>query len=300
MPPFEDDTNYSVIGKDAPSTCEYLGNEKVLYWIKDVQMPVIDEECASIRSGETASADMLNLVYGGDSKSDNDDCGSSDSILICKDPYLTESIVFKKNSLSSLTYSAQNSPTTINGYVKVDRALDNCFSDHSGQDQTQTTSTTTASREGSFADHCSVHTAPSSANETVNDETALDSCNTCNSGDCFEYDAQDYDQAMSTKAASIEGSYIDYGRAQMVGSRSRDQTSTFPRTTSEESIKDCSDDDLPYVALSEDVLDCSPLSTRSSPEGDVDCSAYTGKTYSDKNSILLTKSGDYIDGSNAT
>ena len=44
MPP-TDDIPYSVIGKDAPSTCESLGEiQKVTEWIRDAQMPAIDEE----------------------------------------------------------------------------------------------------------------------------------------------------------------------------------------------------------------------------------------------------------------
>ena len=282
--PFDDDNDYSVIAKEAPSTCEYLENEKVLHWIKDTHMQSVDEESASVQSEDVTSIDMLNLVYGGDLKVESGDC--SESISGHKDPYIPESVMVRKTS--SLIHSAQNSPTTINGYVKVDIALDSCFSDHSGQDQTQTTSTTTKSLEGSYTDHYSTQIAPSSANETVNDETALDSCNI---GEYCEHIPQG-NNPLSTSVAPLEGSYIDHNSV-LMESKSRDQTMRFLLTTSE-SIKVCCDSDIPYVALSEDVL---PLSARSSPEGDLDSSAHTVTTDSDNNSILHAKTGIYVDES---
>ncbi|XP_065889349.1 serine-rich adhesin for platelets-like isoform X2 [Dysidea avara] len=294
VPPFEDDTDYSVIGKEAPSTCEYLDNEKVLHWIKDVKMPKIDEECVSIHSGETANVDMLNLVYGINAKADDDECGSSESISISKDPYFSESIAFRKNSSrSSSSYSDENSPTTSNGYVKVDTTLNGYYCEHSSDDQTQTTSTTTTSLEGSYTDHYSAHVVPLLSTKTVNDQTISDSCSTGDYCD-YEHRIQDSNQTMSTIAASLEGSYIDHDSAQMgliSNTNHQDQTKTFPLSTTKEPnsivIKDhCHSDvdDLPYVALSEDMLGCS-ISGRSSPVGDLDYSAYSVTTESDNNSV---------------
>ena len=272
MPPFEDDTCYSVIEKEAPSTCEYLENEKVLHWIKE-QIPKIDEECASICSGETTDVDMLNFVYGDNSKADNDDeCGNSENISINKNPYLPESIIFTKNSSRySSSCSVENSPTTDN--------------------QTQTTSTTTTSLEGSYADH---YSAPSLSNKTANDQTTLDSCNT---GDYCDYKEriQDYNQISSMTVTSQEGDYIDHNSAQICLTSNKsyqDQARTFPSITEESLIKDCCD--LSFVALSED---CSPLSVRStsSQAGDLDYTAYSITTDSDNNSMLHAKISDYVE-----
>ena len=297
MPPFEDDACYSAIGKEAPSTCEYLENEKVLHWMKDIQMPTIDEECASICSGETTNVDMLNFVYGSNSKAGNDECGSSESISVNKNPYLPESIIFRKNS--SRYSSVENSPTTSNGYVKVDIAVDGYYCEHSSDNQTQTTLTTTTSLEGSYADH---YSAPSLSNKTANDQTILDSCNT---GDYCDYGQriQDYKQTMPTTVTLQEGSYVDHDSAQIClrSKNYQDQKKAFPLITEEPAstmIKDCCDtDELPYVALSEDMLDCSPLSARptSSSAGDLDYTAYSITTDSDNNSMIHAKTGDYVD-----
>ena len=53
----------SVVGKEAPSTCESLSaNQKVKDWIQSVPMPDIDEECESVISA--TNEDMLNYVHG--------------------------------------------------------------------------------------------------------------------------------------------------------------------------------------------------------------------------------------------
>ena len=53
----------SVIGKEAPSTCESLSaNQKVKDWIQGVPMSDIDEECESVISA--TNEDMLNYVHG--------------------------------------------------------------------------------------------------------------------------------------------------------------------------------------------------------------------------------------------
>ena len=53
----------SVVGKEAPSTCESLNpNQKVKEWIESFQMPGIDEECESVISA--TNEDMLNYVHG--------------------------------------------------------------------------------------------------------------------------------------------------------------------------------------------------------------------------------------------
>ena len=247
-------------------------------------MPKIDEECASICSGETTNVDMLNFVYGDKSKANNDECGSTS---INKNPYLPESIIFRKNSTSS--FSAENSPTTSNGYVKVDIAVDGYHCEHSSDNQTQTTSTTTTSLEGSYADHCS---APSSSYKTANDQTI------CNTGDYCDYKQriQDYNQTvMSTTVTSQEGSFIDHDSAQMgltSNKNHQDQARTFSSITEEPLIKDCCD--LPFVTLSED---CSPLSVSStpSPVGDLDYTAYSITTDSDNNSMLHVETGGYVD-----
>jgi len=291
VPPFEDDICYSVIGKEAPSTCEYLENEKVLHWIKE-QMPKIDEECASICSGETTDVGMLNFVYGDNSKADNDDeCGNSENISINKNPYLPESIIFTKSSSRySSSCSIENSPTTSNGYVKVDKAVDDYYCERSNENQTQTTSTTTTSLEGSYSDH---YGAPSVSNKTANDQAILDSCST---GDYCDYKEriQDYNQTMSTTVTSQEGDYIDHNSAQMSLTSNKsyqDQAKTFPSITEESLIKDCCD--LSFVALSED----SPLSVRSTPSqaGDLDYTAYSITTDSDNNSMLHVETSDYVE-----
>lgn len=67
MPPI-DDLPYSVIGKDAPSTCESLGEiQKVVEWIKDAQMPAINEECT------TESTDQINdtQIFDNDEERDS-------------------------------------------------------------------------------------------------------------------------------------------------------------------------------------------------------------------------------------
>ena len=75
MPPI-DDIPYSVIGKDAPSTCESLGEiQKVVEWIKDAQMPTINEECT------IQSTNQINDMQ----ISDNDE--ECDSIITA--PYVT-------------------------------------------------------------------------------------------------------------------------------------------------------------------------------------------------------------------
>jgi len=284
----EDDTDYSVIGKEAPSTCEYLENEKVLHWIKDTQMPKIDEECVSICSGETTNVDMLNLVYGGNSKADNDECGSNEDISISKNPYLPESIIF-----GTKYPSVENSPTTSNGYVKVDIAVDGYYCEHSSDDKTQTTSTT------SYDDHYGAHVAPSLSNDTANNRTISESCNT--GGYCdYEQRIQDYNQTTSTTATSLDGSYIDHESVQM-GFKPNKNHPALPLTIEEPTsmlTKDCCDiDDLPYVALSEDMLDCSLSSAGSttSPATDLDYSAYNITTESNNNSMLHARTVDYID-----
>ena len=73
MPPIDD---YSVIGKDAPSTCESVGEiQKVAEWIKDAQMPTINEECTA------ESTNQINDIQISDN---NDEC---DSIITV--PYVT-------------------------------------------------------------------------------------------------------------------------------------------------------------------------------------------------------------------
>jgi len=66
LPPFYDD-NYanSTYGRDAPSTVESLGvNDKITDWIKDTQMPSIDEECGSVISDNLTNEEMLDCIYG--------------------------------------------------------------------------------------------------------------------------------------------------------------------------------------------------------------------------------------------
>jgi len=130
VPPFEDDTNYSVIGKEAPSTCEYLGNEKVLHWIKDAQISTIDEETASIHSVEITNDDMLNLVYGGIGKSMKGEmekkCNHRE--MSNKGPYVSESAVFyssdKQCSTISSTMSDDDFQATLGDYYCEDGTQD--------------------------------------------------------------------------------------------------------------------------------------------------------------------------------
>ncbi|XP_065889340.1 uncharacterized protein [Dysidea avara] len=133
VPPFDDDTDYSVIGKEAPSTCEYLGNEKVLHWIKDVQMPKIDEECASIRSGEMTNDDMLNLVYGSKGNPTKvrevKKCYHTE-MLTTKDPYLSESVAF----------DSSNNRYSVNSSTMSDRDFQGALGDYYCEDTTQGTS----------------------------------------------------------------------------------------------------------------------------------------------------------------
>ena len=67
MPPTED-SGYSAIGRDAASECESVSsdNHKVTEWIKNAQMPAIDEECDSISIDpmEINEQKMLEHVFG--------------------------------------------------------------------------------------------------------------------------------------------------------------------------------------------------------------------------------------------
>jgi len=63
LQPIEDDSSYSIIGKDAPSTCESFGpNEKVKEWFKNISMPTVDEENESVIS--PTNDEMLDRMYG--------------------------------------------------------------------------------------------------------------------------------------------------------------------------------------------------------------------------------------------
>ena len=61
-----DDNDYSVIGKDDPSTVEYLKYDRIARSNADAQMPKIDEECNSIASLSDflTNEEMLTRVYG--------------------------------------------------------------------------------------------------------------------------------------------------------------------------------------------------------------------------------------------
>ena len=96
-----------------PSTVESLDNEKVLHWIKDIQIPTIDEECASICSGETTKDDMLNYIYGKNSMKDGQKKKNDiNEISTSEAPYLSESVVFNipddRYSVNSSTISGDD------------------------------------------------------------------------------------------------------------------------------------------------------------------------------------------------
>ena len=88
--------DYSIIGREAPSTCEHLDNEKGAHWIDDIQMPTIDEDCASIHSGGRTNDDILKLVYGKIGH-------NNDEMINGKYPYLSESVVFHSSHQSMST-----------------------------------------------------------------------------------------------------------------------------------------------------------------------------------------------------
>lgn len=55
-----------MIGKDQPSTCEYIEitNGRVASWIGNMELLKIDEECKSLSSDYTTKEGMLNLIQG--------------------------------------------------------------------------------------------------------------------------------------------------------------------------------------------------------------------------------------------
>jgi len=115
VPPIDFDADYPMI-RPPPSVVESLDNEKVLHWMKDIQMPTIDEECASICSGKTTKEDMLDRIYGNAEKYTEDEQKKENKISTSKDHYLSESVVFYS---SDRHYSVNSSATTDNDFQAV-------------------------------------------------------------------------------------------------------------------------------------------------------------------------------------
>jgi len=126
--------DYSIIGREAPSTCEHLDIEKVAHWINDIQMPTVDEEGISICSGGKTNEDILKLVYGklGTSTTDLKEKRLDDNEIstgIC--PYLSESVVFYSNHKSD----------SGNVSTKNDDNFQATLDDNFGQENTQDAAT---------------------------------------------------------------------------------------------------------------------------------------------------------------
>jgi len=113
------------------SVVESLDNEKVLHWIKDIQMPTIDEECASIHSGEASKDDMLKCIYGITEKSTKDGQKKENDvskISTSEDQYISESVVFyshdRHSSINSSTMSSDDFQAVLGHYYSENDSQD--------------------------------------------------------------------------------------------------------------------------------------------------------------------------------
>ncbi|XP_065889338.1 uncharacterized protein [Dysidea avara] len=174
-PPIDFDTDYPMI-RPPPSTVESLDNEKVLHWIKDIQMPTIDEECASIRSGQTTKDDMLKFIYGNTENSAKDGQKNVNEISSSKDPYVSESAVFyssdKSSSVNSLTMSGDDIQAALGDYYCEDsttKVKHNVDIEHLNDDQTPSTSF-----GGSYIDYRTI-SLPRQGHQNQTETDSLDS-----------------------------------------------------------------------------------------------------------------------------
>jgi len=145
------------------STCEDL---KVLHWIKDIQMPTIDEESASIHSDEITTDEMLKFVYGNSTKDEEAKKYHHKEKLPTKDPYLSESVAF---DTSSQRYSCGADSSVMNDDdfqgIIGDYYCDNNITKNKQNGNINYDATTSGLDEGYYADYNGEKTASLSHND---------------------------------------------------------------------------------------------------------------------------------------
>ena len=117
-PPIDDDVDYSIIGREALSTCEHLENDTVVHWINDIQMPTIDEECSSICTVDT-NDHILRLVYGEIASDETEKKHNNNEISTA---YFPESVVFCSSTNDQVTVGDKGYQKKTQAAADVERA----------------------------------------------------------------------------------------------------------------------------------------------------------------------------------
>ena len=177
----------SVVGKEAPSTCESLStNQKVKDWIQSVPMSDIDEECESVISA--TNEDMLNYVHGYTKKAAQIfDSGVDDSEID-----------------SGLSLSKQN-PSTDDSYPFLATG-----GNHNGRQPLLRFTDTGSTNSGSYVDHCaSTNLTNSLPLHTTNESTLT----TAMSGIYVDHNNTTSDSRLLSQSNittdAEDGSYVD-------------------------------------------------------------------------------------------
>jgi len=151
---------------------ESLDNEKVLHWIKDIQMPTIDEECSSIRSRETSKDDMLKCIYGETEKSTKHKENDVDNISTSKDHYISESVVFysrdRHSSINSSILSSDEFQAVLGHYYRENDSQNVTKNKHDFESEhVNYNQTFSISNSGSYVDYSTAPLSRNHQNQTV-------------------------------------------------------------------------------------------------------------------------------------